>query len=67
MLVLAATLLVLGVGVVGLAVVDRPRIQSVDNDWGTFTPERTEVVTRVGVESPPCSVSATASRTCETT
>jgi len=30
-LVLAATLLVLGVGVVGLAVVDRPRVQSVDD------------------------------------
>ncbi|MDS0259723.1 LEA type 2 family protein [Haloarcula sp. S1CR25-12] len=48
----AAGLLLLGAAVYGLAVVDRPRVQSVDNSWGTVTAERTEVVSDIRVDNP---------------
>jgi LEA14-like dessication related protein len=36
---------------VGFAALERPRIRGIDNEWGTVTPERTEVVTHVAVEN----------------
>ncbi|MDS0282328.1 LEA type 2 family protein [Haloarcula onubensis] len=51
-LVVVAGLLVVGAGAYGLAAVDRPRVRSVDSDWGRVTPEETEVVTHVRVENP---------------
>ncbi|MFC6719190.1 LEA type 2 family protein [Natrialbaceae archaeon GCM10025810] len=36
----------------GVLAVDRPRVESIDNDWGTVTDERTEVVTEVTIDNP---------------
>ncbi|MFC7316251.1 LEA type 2 family protein [Halomarina halobia] len=36
----------------GLVAVDRPRVEAVDNDWGTVTQEWTEVETRIQVANP---------------
>ncbi|WP_254545361.1 LEA type 2 family protein [Halomarina pelagica] len=36
----------------GLVAVDRPRVEAVDNDWGTVTQEWTEVETQLLVENP---------------
>lgn len=47
-----AVALVLGTAGVGLLAVDRPRVTSVDNDWGTVTSERTEVETQLVVDNP---------------
>ncbi len=51
-LAVVAGLLLVVAGVVGLAAFDRPQVQSVDNDWGTVTAERTEVVTDIRVANP---------------
>ncbi len=36
----------------GVLAADRPQIESVDNEWGTVTDERTEVETQVVVDNP---------------
>ncbi|MDF9744948.1 LEA type 2 family protein [Natrinema salsiterrestre] len=36
----------------GVVALDRPQVESVDNEWGTVTSERTEVETRIGVDDP---------------
>jgi len=51
-LVLAVVTLLVAGSIVGLVAVDRPRIQSVDNEWGEVTSERTEVQTHIVVENP---------------
>lgn len=50
--VLVLVVLLLAVTAFGLVVVDKPRIQSVDNSWGTVTSERSEVETRIAVDNP---------------
>lgn len=45
-------LLLVGVGVVGAVVFDRPSIVGVDNDWGEVTENRTEIETRIAVDNP---------------
>lgn len=52
----AAALVLVGVLVVaaayGLVVVDRPRVESVDNEWGTVEENRSEVETEITVDNP---------------
>ena len=43
---------VLAAAVVGVTLWKRPTVESVDNDWGTVTPERTEVETQIRVDNP---------------
>ncbi|WP_226004518.1 LEA type 2 family protein [Natrinema salinisoli] len=51
--VLLVVLVVLvAAGTYGLLAVERPRVDSVDSEWGTVTSERTEVETRIGVDNP---------------
>jgi len=51
-IVLLMVVLLLGIAVYGLIAVDKPRIQSVDNNWGTVTANQTEVETAITVENP---------------
>lgn len=39
-------------GFVGTQMVGKPRVESVDNDWGNVTSERTEVETHIAVNNP---------------
>ena len=48
---LVVAVVLLGIGVYGLAA-DRPRIQSVDNNWGTVTANQTDIETALTVENP---------------
>ncbi len=50
--ILLVVVLLVGTVAYGAVAVDRPQVQSVDNDWGTVTSERTEVETRVTVDNP---------------
>jgi len=43
---------IVGIAAYGLVVVDRPRVESVDNNWGTVEENRSEVVTRIAVDNP---------------
>lgn len=45
-------ILVAAVAGFGVIALDRPRIDRVENDWGTATQERTEVRTRITVDNP---------------
>lgn len=52
---LAGGVLVLGLvagAAYGLVALDRPQIESIDNEWGTVTAERTAVESRVVVDNP---------------
>ncbi len=49
---LVALVLVVATVAYGVVAVDRPRVESVENDWGTVTSERTEVETKVTVDNP---------------
>lgn len=51
-MVLVAIALIGAVTAYGVLAVDRPRVESVDNEWGTVTDERTEVETRIAVDDP---------------
>ena len=50
--VAGVVLLLVGAGVVGAGVFDRPSVAGVDNDWGEVTENRTEIETRIAVENP---------------
>ncbi len=52
MVLLVAILLVVAAAAYGLFAVDRPQVESVDNEWGTVTSERTEIETRIAVDDP---------------
>ncbi|QCS41116.1 LEA type 2 family protein [Natrinema versiforme] len=52
MVILVAIGLIVAAAGYGLLAVDRPRVESVDNEWGTVTSERTEVETTVTVDNP---------------
>ncbi|GAA0674165.1 LEA type 2 family protein [Natronoarchaeum mannanilyticum] len=41
-----------GIVAYGLVVVDRPRVESVDNSWGTVEENRSEVETEIAVDNP---------------
>jgi LEA14-like dessication related protein len=45
-------ILLLAIAAYGLIVVDTPRVQSVDNSWGTVTTEQTEIESEIQVENP---------------
>ncbi|SEW17156.1 LEA type 2 family protein [Natrinema salifodinae] len=49
---LVAIVLIVATAAYGVIAIDRPRVESVDSEWGTVTSERTEVETRIGVEDP---------------
>ncbi len=51
-IVLVAVVLLLGIAAYGLFAVDKPRIQSVDNSWGTVTENQSEIETAITVENP---------------
>lgn len=50
--VLLVAVLLLGIAAYGLLAVDKPQIQSVDNEWGTVTANQSEVETTITVENP---------------
>ncbi|ELY68736.1 LEA type 2 family protein [Natrinema versiforme] len=50
--ILVAIVLLVAAAGYGLFAVDRPQVESVDNEWGTVTDERTEVETTVTVDNP---------------
>lgn len=50
--VLVVLILVAAVAGFGAIALDRPRIDRIENDWGTVTQERTEVQTRITVDNP---------------
>ncbi len=52
MALLVVIVLIVAVATYSLLVVNQPRIESVDNEWGTVTSERTEIETRIGVDNP---------------
>jgi LEA14-like dessication related protein len=52
LVVLVAIVLIGATVAYGLVALDRPQVESVDNEWGTVTSERTEVETRIGIENP---------------
>lgn len=52
MAILVAFVLIVATVAYGVLAVDRPQIESVENEWGTVTNERTEVETRIGVDNP---------------
>ena len=43
--------ILLGAAVLGAALLQRPTVEAVDNDWGTVTEERTEVETQIWVDN----------------
>lgn len=46
-------IVVAGVGVVyGVTALDKPQIESMQNEWGTVTTERTEVETKIALDNP---------------
>jgi len=47
-----AVVLLVATAAYGVLAVDRPQVESVDNEWGAVTNDRTEVETRIGVDSP---------------
>lgn len=50
--VVAVVLLLIVAAVAGVVVLDRPRVESVDNDWGTVTENRTEIETQIAIDNP---------------
>lgn len=50
--VLALLALLVGGAAIGAATFERPTVRSVENEWGTVSEERTEVVTHVTVTNP---------------
>lgn len=50
--VAVVVVLLVGVAAYGLLFVDRPRVQAVDNEWGTVDADRTEIETEVAVANP---------------
>ena len=50
--ILVAVVLIVAAAAYGVLAVDRPQVESVDNDWGTVTNNRTEVETQIGVDNP---------------
>ncbi|MDS0476721.1 LEA type 2 family protein [Natrinema sp. 1APR25-10V2] len=49
---LVALVLIVATVTYGVLAVDRPRVESVENEWGTVTSERTEIETEVAVDNP---------------
>ncbi|WP_408957077.1 LEA type 2 family protein [Natrinema sp. 74] len=47
-----ALVLIVATVTYGVLAVDRPRVESVENDWGTVTSDRTEIETEVTVDNP---------------
>ncbi|WP_226039587.1 LEA type 2 family protein [Natrinema sp. DC36] len=50
--IFVAVVLLVATAAYGVLAVDRPQVESVDNEWGTVTNDRTEVETRIGVDNP---------------
>ncbi|QSW99408.1 LEA type 2 family protein [Haloterrigena alkaliphila] len=50
--ILVAAVLIVSTAAYGVIAADRPRIESVENEWGTVTDERTEIETRIAVDNP---------------
>ncbi|QLK27740.2 LEA type 2 family protein [Natrinema zhouii] len=51
-MILLTVVLIVATAAYGVLVVDRPQVESVDNEWGTVTNDRTEVETQIGVDNP---------------
>ncbi|WP_254762220.1 LEA type 2 family protein [Natrinema marinum] len=49
---LVALVLIVATVAYGVVAVDRPQVESVENEWGAVTSERTEVRTEVAVDNP---------------
>ncbi|MFC6765653.1 LEA type 2 family protein [Natrinema soli] len=50
--ILVTVVLLVATAAYSVLAVDRPQIESVDNEWGTVTNDRTEVETRIDVDNP---------------
>lgn len=49
---IALVVVLLLAAIAGVVALDRPRIESVDNDWGTVTQNQTEIETQVRISNP---------------
>jgi len=49
---LVVTASLVGIAAYGVLVIDKPRVESVDNSWGTVEDDRSEIETEIAVDNP---------------